>query len=836
MDLPLTPPSRNPQEPARFAIFEEIEGRKIDIARITISKTETRPWTAQISGESEVNVSRVKSVLDQYAEAKKSTNTSGEREVDNPADWGQLIGFLGQAGFFVEKLPAGDFQLEFQYDQKCGRIVASQRPLHEFATPNSALTRDIISSLSRTFRNISNDLNDLAEEINHGLFSGAIDEAVASIRSAYEGGKFGFASHPKLLDALVKIDVTSLSPADRKMVRDLRIVLAENLKKYDIAGSDAEALLAEEDGVALSGEQKSNLQIFLGLASMKRGNKETALMIWRSVLENPATLHPGARAWVWRNISLALPSDDPESLRATQYAADAFLEAGNRHEACQSLMQLAKWLMGEDPTEAIKKIDEILSLLDREGLGDKNLRSAALHTRANRLSQLGKHSEALANAREAADLRRGVIGTEAEFVSSLYLASIEANLSELTDEAATLKSEADRLSNEIDAPRFRLGRRIENLFGSFDSSQADELIREAQSVNDWDVVASVRIVQAIKDTSLSDIGRLELLEESLRDLDTAGVREETKQTTWFAIGHQLLLMNQLERAEAWYRKILVIAPLDILARNELLHCLWKREKWGDASIFLRRIIKLLGEKPGLMLAYGKSLIEAGDLSGAIPVLTKAADLADGNEAQKNKCLDLRERALRSGAIPAPIQQIEEQTAPITRNEFQNAIQEFSHFIKTEQRMGFWKKEDGQDYDWITQPERRAQDLLHTYLKAKFGDRVLVFREVVAGAGRVDLYVQLHGGMAIIVELKMCGFGYSSSYASSGEGQILHYMENRNSLLGYLIVFDGRLNYQGQKVLRGIADDRFTVIESIIDVTPRASFRPASTDRSNRTEG
>ena len=827
MDTPHMPPSAGPRETVRFAIFVEAEGRKIDIARISLSKSETGRWIAQISGETDAHVSKVKSIIDRYAEAKQSTATTEEREADNPnpPDWGQLIDTFGQEGFLVEKLPAGDLELEFQYDQKSGRFVGSQKPLHEFSTSNPPLIQDIISSLSKTFKNI---IEGLADEIDHAVSSGAVDEAVTSVRRAYEGGKFGFAPNQKLLDALVKIDVTSLSPADRKMVRNLRIVLAEKLKKYDDAGSDAEALLAEEDGVELSGEQKSNLQIFLGLATMKRGNRETALMIWRSVLENPAALHPETRAWTWRNISLGLPSDDPESLRAIQYAADAFLEAGNRHEACQSLMQLAKRLMGEDPTEAIKKIDEILFLLDREGLGDKNLRSAALHTRANRLSQLGKHSEALVNAHEAIDLRRGVIGTEADLVSSLYLASIEADLSGLHDEAATLKNEADRLSNEIDVPRFRLGRRIESLFGAFDSFQADEILREAKSVNDWDVVASVRIVQAVKDTSLSDIDRLELLEESLRELDRDGVREEAKLTTWFAIGHKLLLMGQLERAESWYRKILAIEPLNVPARNELLHCLWKREKWGDAAILLRRIIKLWGEKPGLMFAYGKSLIEAGDLSGAIPVLTKAADLAGGNEALKSECINLRERALRLGATPSPIQQIEEPAIPISRDEFQTAINDFSRFIESEKRMGFWNKENSKVYTWIARPEKRAQDLLHTFLKAKFGNRIMLFEEIATGAGRLDLYVQLHGGMAIIVELKMCGFGYSSGYASAGEDQILHYMENRTSSLGYLIVFDARLNNLGQKLLQGLGGNRFTVIEIIIDVTPRVSFRPYST--------
>jgi hypothetical protein len=40
----------------------------------------------------------------------------------------------------------------------------------------------------------------------------------------------------------------------------------------------------------------------------------------------------------------------------------------------------------------------------------------------------------------------------------------------------------------------------------------------------------------------------------------------------------------------------------------------------------------------------------------------------------------------------------------------------------------------------------AEDLLHTFLKARFGDRVEIFEEVGTGAGRLDLYVKLEGGL------------------------------------------------------------------------------------------
>src|SRR5579871_642647 len=103
-------------------------------------------------------------------------------------------------------------------------------------------------------------------------------------------------------------------------------------------------------------------------------------------------------------------------------------------------------------------------------------------------------------------------------------------------------------------------------------------------------------------------------------------------------------------------------------------------------------------------------------------------------------------------------------------------------------MTFWTKKE-RDYDWIERPENWAQHLLHTALQTRFGERVEIFPELPTGAGRLDLYLKFSGGLAIVVELKMCGFRYSSPYAAAGEEQINHYMDNRKTNLGYLVVFD-----------------------------------------------
>jgi hypothetical protein len=144
---------------------------------------------------------------------------------------------------------------------------------------------------------------------------------------------------------------------------------------------------------------------------------------------------------------------------------------------------------------------------------------------------------------------------------------------------------------------------------------------------------------------------------------------------------------------------------------------------------------------------------------------------------------------------------------------------FAHYISADKRMTFWTR-DEKDYKWVERPERRAQDLLHTFLKARFLYRVKVFEELDAGAGRLDILVEFFGGLTIIVELKMCGFGYSTDYAAGGESQLLHYMTNRRSHLGYLVTFDARLTMYGHALLTG--NGPLTVFSKFVDMRPRVA--------------
>jgi len=122
----------------------------------------------------------------------------------------------------------------------------------------------------------------------------------------------------------------------------------------------------------------------------------------------------------------------------------------------------------------------------------------------------------------------------------------------------------------------------------------------------------------------------------------------------------------------------------------------------------------------------------------------------------NVATELRDKALdlggRIAAVPPEVA-----AGPVSRPEFEAALIEFANFVKAKKRMTFWRLNEKKERVWTSSPEAYAQTLLHTYMQAKkFNDRVEIFEELDTGAGRLDLYIKLEGGLSIVVELKMCG--------------------------------------------------------------------------------
>jgi hypothetical protein len=219
------------------------------------------------------------------------------------------------------------------------------------------------------------------------------------------------------------------------------------------------------------------------------------------------------------------------------------------------------------------------------------------------------------------------------------------------------------------------------------------------------------------------------------------------------------------------------------------------------------------------------LVEAGDFTKAVPLLTDTMALAE-ESGLKELAREMRERALDAGGTVPPPRPEPAPTNPVTYEELESVLADFSRFISAHKRMTFWVNEN-YEHKWVSNPERRGKDFLHIFLKARLGDRIEVFEEIGAGAGRIDLFLKFGNGLAAVVELKMCGKGYSSTYAASGEEQIIHYLENRNTSRGYLVVFDARANDFGKALLKSLVQGKFTIGERFVDLRPQVKQKPSS---------
>ncbi len=796
-----TPQATEIPSPVRLAVFGIGGEQKQHVATLTLKKGDGDAWTLEASGPS---ADELGPLLQRFSDMRRSGTGA------SPAD--ALADMLTSEGFIVEKLPAGDQQINIQIDLKTGNVVGAHGALHPLAPAEDDIGRRVFAAIAGGLSKLADEL---ADEIDNRLAGGDNDGAAAEVKRGLDRGLFGLRLTGRLLDALMRIDVSGLSPAGRRNVRDGRLVTAQQLQRFDVAGLEADFILSEDTGT-LTPQQIAALKMTSALGALRRGHRETALLTWRGLLNEPSHLDAEGRGWAWRNISSVLPNDDPEALRTAQCSSDAFLEAGDKAEAGKSLMRVANILMHTEPGKAVKKLDEMVAVLDKEGLLDRRIRGAALQARANRLAKLHRHKDAFRDAVEAVEMRRGLLGAEAEFISSLHLAALEARQVGETAKADGFEAEAEKLTEELKIPHFQLAERVTALLKAFDAKQAEDLLRDAEAAGNLEIIASVSVLQATMDKSLTDMQQLERLEGTYTRLNVAHASEPLLHPVSLAMAKQLMAMGELQRAVEWLRRILARDPFDTTASADLVNTLWKMNKWGEAAILIKRQLDLRGEHPVMLYAYGKSLFESGDVSGAVSALTKSLASAQDENLKKN-VVELRELALQSGGSvvppdPAPA------TGPVTRDEFEAALEEFRTFVSARKRMDFWQQGE-KDYEWIASPERQAQNFLHIYLQARFGDRVEIFEELGAGAGRIDLYVRLIGGLSIVIELKMAGFRYSSPYAASGKDQIIHYMDNRHTHLGYLVVFDARLDMHGEKLLSGLPGQH-TVIEILVDVRPR----------------
>ena len=751
-------------------------------------------------------------------------NDAVEAAAENPTSTIESVVLVARnvlegAGYQVADLPPHDYEMNIEADQETGRFLARGAPTHSLAPVDGNIQRRILSSLLEKFAQAPHDL---ATKILNLTQSG---DHVGAAQAAVDGQATAplWANLPaELLSAMLQVEVGNLENDLRVAFQRFRIAVAARAHNYIAQEDDANWLLLNDD--TLTPALRIALRTGLANAQAERGHTEAALAAWRDLLKE--VTEAGDRGWLWRNIATALKEGN-EAIQAARLSADAFLQAGDQRQAGGSYLLESRMLEKVSPAEALEKLDELLEITTQQGLIGSQLRASLHHTKGNRLLALKQGKLALNEAKKSIELRRNVMGAEADLISSLHLAAMAAAQARRPKQADAFAGEATNLENQSNSGYFKVARRIQELGRNYNSALAQEIMDEANALKEPILIAGLKIVTAAQDPALSDVERLSGLEAVINEMTHAGMRERDILPALMALASVLDKRQETARAIPYLERAQRENPLNIDAAQMLISAYQRTQRWAEAASLIKWLISQFGEAPVLLFSYGRCLFEAGSVWDAVAPLTKVIDSPEANPEVRGKASELMNRAVRIASAPPPAAVVVSTSdlQPVTKDEVKTALEEFSKFISLEKRMSFWDKKPGnKDYTWIASPEGYAQDLAHTYLKARFGERVFAVEELGAGAGRIDLYLKFEGGLSVILELKMCGKPYSSTYAAAGEDQIFHYMDQRDCHLGYLLVFDGRLNDFARPLVSDSARQSNTVFELFVDMRSRVSNR------------
>ncbi|HHF2906468.1 TPA: tetratricopeptide repeat protein [Vibrio diabolicus] len=478
-----------------------------------------------------------------------------------------------------------------------------------------------------------------------------------------------------------------------------------------------------------------------------------------------------------------LANNDQDIARYHKLSADKFLEAGQKKGAITNLLQLSKLQAKESPDLALRTLETCLQLAGSDDLLDRHGKAHLLQDKATYLHKLGEKEEALKTIENAFILDEGVFGAEINLHTSYRMAAQYASELGIKDKVARYTKLAVGISSAIDDELFNLQTKIADYYNEHDRLSRD-LLNEVMAFGNSGLIGTVLLKESL-DPSNSITDSIDFLDAALGHLekkDDRGVID----LVHFHFGLIYQKQGLTTDAEESYLKSLDTNPYNYPAANNLAGLYMKSEQWEKAGEFFRARIKLLGELPNMCFGYGKALYEQHRYHEALEFFNKANPETKDLLQLKNDCFIKMPKGMIATSFKPEV------VVEITSDNLLAALKEFSATISSQNRMHFWQSDKKGGHKWNKNPEEIGKQLLIAFLSAKFGkDNVQIIQEHRAGAGFIDLYLFLVGGLKVVVELKMCGAPYTSSYAISGKDQIVHYQNNTGSNLGYLVVFDGR---------------------------------------------
>ncbi|AIQ73003.1 hypothetical protein [Paenibacillus odorifer] len=753
---------------------------------------------------------------------------SSKEYEDKIAFWEDLLIALKNRDITYRELPAYDIKLAIQLDMKTGEKLVTYEKNTEVKDEPDTIARKVAGALSKVFSEYGIDT---VKKIEKALSQNHIDEAYIYLEEGKKEGLLNFSTKDtriKLLQAIQKFSTNILTPEKRKELLETKFLLGESTGIFSILYDDASQYIKEFGDQADPGLIR-NLWLLMANAASEQGKTELAYNLYQKVLYE-STDDARTNAWAHRGLAVTLGYENPDAIYHESMAADAFLLSGQKHMYASSKSLLAEYTKMNDPRKAISLLEEAINVFNADAPHLKDRIAELLLSKAMIHHLCGENDAALKAAERSIELRgeSGQFGNESKIIASLNAAiQFEETLKSdgtqqiLKNNYEARISELETVIFDEDKLPYSLRKRLSNALADKDSAELEQMKQEVLKRGNSEIVASywIALVIARKDANIKD--NLELLENAWAEANKPNVRKELRASVCSMFAEIYKENGMDEKALEWYEKALVLNPFFWTNRQNYAALLWKNEKWKDAVIFFEEQRKRFGDLPSILFAYGRSLVEFGESGKAIPILRLAQKKnPDAEYIQEyiNKALDSLDGDIQTKSPP---QSATISVEAVTITSLEKCLIDFIGFIQNDKRMSFWKYDPVQKkHKWVSSPEQHGQNLLHTFLKSRFGHNVEAIEEVSTGAGRIDIYLRFRSGLKTILELKMCGGGgYSEGYAIEGFKQLTHYLENKQTYLGYLVVFDGRMRDYGKGIQSQYSYEKCTIRSFVADVRP-----------------
>lgn len=666
------------------------------------------------------------------------------------------------------------------------------------------IINNISTALSKLFNNPPAFIDDFNSKIDNGAHNEAFIILSDNIQllTLYKNTNF--------TQSILKLNTRILSEEELKKYYQYLIFVASIEGSYELVETEANNYY-EKFRSTLENQELLNLILFRANVASRLRKYHLASELYSSIIKSDYEVDALILSWTYRGLEL-IAENDKDMIYFSLRAFDKWMEAGNKIEATTELMSISRKYQSTDARMALKYIDDAIAINDINSPLQKELVASLYHSKATFLMVLGNYEQAFQYAEQSCKLRSSLICNEISQHASNALA---IELLEKLDK----KSEIEYYQNQnivleqlIKDDDFLLRVKLSKYIKEYQDITVD-VLQNVISSGSYHTKLAIYLYCAIRQ-NISFERKLELIDNALSLVKECSTNEFDLASIYSTLGLIYMGENEIERAIDSYEKALSYNSYDNTAAQNCGALLFNSGYWQKAREFFKSRLEINGELPNLMYIYAKTLFNCGDYQEAFQYFKKVKYFNDFVDIDEyiGKCIENCDSIITVKPF------IKETPQYVSFQALFESLKQITQNISRQSRMSFWKNDKGK-HSWVSSPENYGKNLLIQGLSAKYPE-MNIYQEKVAGAGIIDLYLTLPGGLKAIIELKMCGFGYSSTYAISGQEQVIHYQENSDAHVLFLIVFDGRTKENGSCIEDITNTDSYTIYNIVVDINPK----------------